>query len=174
MNKGKIITVFGSSKPKPGEAAYETAHQVGKSLAEAGFGLCNGGYGGTMEAGAKGTKEGGGKTIGVTCTIFGRSGPNAFLDEIIETNDLHTRLTRLIDIAEGYVVLPGGSGTLVELSLVWELVAKKLMAPRPIILMGEFWKPVIEIAATERPKSLAFIQYAHSPAEAVRLLAQGM
>jgi uncharacterized protein (TIGR00730 family) len=174
MNHNKIITIFGSSKPKPGEESYERAYLVGKTLAEAGFGICNGGYGGTMEAGSKGAKDVGGVTIGITCNIFGRSGPNAFLDEIIETNDLHTRLTKLIDIACGYVVLPGGSGTLVELSLVWELVAKKLITQKPIILMGDFWKPVIEIAAIERPKSLAFIQYAHTPADVVRILTEVM
>jgi hypothetical protein len=165
-----VVTIFGSSKPKPGEPAYQLAYDLGKSLAKAGFTVCNGGYGGTMEAGSKGAKDAGGKTIGVTCNIFGRSGPNAFLDDIIETDNLHTRLTKLIDLAGAYIVLPGGSGTLVELSLVWEMVAKKLMNHKPIILMGDFWQPVIEITATERPKTLNLIQYAKTAAEAVKLL----
>lgn len=171
MKNEKIITVFGSSKPLPGETAYQTAYEVGRSLAMAGFTVCNGGYGGTMEAGARGAKDAGGKTIGVTCGIFGRSGPNVFLDEIIETDSLYPRLTKLIELGQGYIVLPGGSGTLVELSLVWEMVAKKLMGPKPIVLMGHFWKPVIEVSAIERPKTVELIRYAQNADDAVKLLA---
>ncbi|NLE28736.1 MAG: LOG family protein [Phycisphaerae bacterium] len=170
MKNGNIITVFGSSKPQPGEAAYKTAYELGRALASAGYTVCNGGYGGTMEAGARGAKDAGGRTIGVTCGIFGRSGPNAFLDKIIETDSLYPRLTKLIELGDGYIVLPGGSGTLVELSLVWEMVAKKLMCPKPIVLMGDFWKPVIDISAIERPKTVELIQYAHSVEDAVKRL----
>jgi uncharacterized protein (TIGR00730 family) len=169
MKSDKIITIFGSSRPLPGEPAYQKAYEVGRSLAMAGYTLCNGGYGGTMEATAKGAKDAGGKTIGVTCDLW--SGPNAFLDEVFHTDSLYPRLMKLIDLGQGYVVLPGGSGTLVELSLVWEMVAKKIMSPKPIVLMGDFWKPVIEVSAIERPKTVELVRYAYNADEVVKLLA---
>jgi hypothetical protein len=58
----------------------------------------------------------------------------------------------------------------VELSLVWEMIAKKMMAPKPIVLMGDFWKPVIDVTATERPKTLELVRYAQTADEAVKLL----
>jgi uncharacterized protein (TIGR00730 family) len=169
MKNEKIITIFGSSRPLPGEPAYQKAYEVGHALAMAGYTICNGGYAGTMEATAKGAKDAGGRTIGVTCNLW--SGPNAFLDEIIPTNSLYPRLTKLIELGQGYVVLPGGSGTLVELSLVWEMVAKKIMSMKPIVLMGDFWKPVIEVSAIERPRTVELVRYAYSADEAVKLLA---
>jgi uncharacterized protein (TIGR00730 family) len=168
----KIITIFGSSKPQEGEPAYRSAYELGFELASAGWTICNGGYGGTMEAAAKGAKDAGGSTIGVTCNIFGRSGPNPFLDQVIETNDLFTRLTRLIEIGQAYVALPGGSGTLLELTLVWELVAKRLMDPKPIILLGRFWETVIATAAIERPKSKDTVSIAENVPQVIKLLAE--
>ncbi|MCK4850323.1 MAG: hypothetical protein KAT11_03175, partial [Phycisphaerae bacterium] len=73
MVQGRIITVFGSYEPKTGSAEYEQAYQVGYELAKAGFVVANGGYAGTMEASAKGAKEAGGETIGVSCRAFARS-----------------------------------------------------------------------------------------------------
>jgi uncharacterized protein (TIGR00730 family) len=171
MNE-KIITLFGSSQPKEGEPAYRSAYDLGFALATAGWTVCNGGYGGTMEAAAKGAKDAGGSTIGVTCTIFGRSGPNPYLDRVIETCDLFTRLTQLIELGQAYVVLPGGSGTLVELAIVWELIAKRLMAPKPAILLGNFWKTVIETAALERPKSKNTVAIAENIPHVLELLAK--
>jgi uncharacterized protein (TIGR00725 family) len=168
MKNEKIITVFGSSRPGPGEEAYRVAYEIGRSLARAGYTVCNGGYGGTMEAGAKGARDAGGRTIGVTCDLW--SNPNAFLDEIVHTDSLYPRLTKLIELGHGYIVLPGGSGTLVELSLVWEMIAKKMMTAKPIVLMGDFWKPVIDVTATERPRTVELIRYAKTADEAVKLL----
>jgi hypothetical protein len=66
--KAKIVTVFGSSAPQPLSPAYRDAYELGRGIAAAGWILCNGGYGGTMEAAAKGAVEAGGHTIGVTCS----------------------------------------------------------------------------------------------------------
>ena len=70
----KTITIFGTGRAKAGDAAYELAYELGKMLAEAGFTVTNGGYGGTMLAAAKGAAEAGGRTIGVTCSAFKRQG----------------------------------------------------------------------------------------------------
>jgi len=166
----KTVTIFGSSKPKPGQPAYQDAYQLGLALADAGFDVCTGAYAGTMQAAAHGAKDAGGTTSGVTCKMFARSGPNPYIDHVLEAPDLFRRLEILINQAHAFVVLPGGSGTLVELAMVWELIAKRLIQPRPIILYRQFWNPVIEAAATERPKSKNVIQFADSPRQVVELL----
>jgi len=168
----KIITLFGSSQPQETDPLYRTAYEVGHALASAGWTVCNGGYGGTMEAAARGAKEAGGSTIGVTCTIFGRSGPNAFLDRIEETCDLFNRLTKLIELGEAFLVFPGGSGTLVELALAWELVTKRLIPQKPVILLGRFWESVVETTAIERPRSKEYIFFADTPGDVVKILAE--
>lgn len=145
MAHGKrfVVTVFGSSKPREGDAEYETAQEVGRRLAEAGFTVCNGGYGGIMEASARGAKEAGGVTIGVVARIFSTVS-NPFIDRKIVENSLVDRLMKLIELGDAYVVLKGGTGTLVELALVWELMNKRLAAEKPIVVVGSFWSPVIK------------------------------
>ena len=104
------ITVFGSSRPAPGDALYYQAYVLGAAIASSGWILVNGGYGGTMEASAAGARSEDGMTIGVTCEGFDREDPNPHIDRVVHTRDLGERLARLIDEADGYVVLPGGIG----------------------------------------------------------------
>lgn len=141
-------------------------------MGRAGYTVRNGGYGGTMEASARGTKDAGGTVVGVTCKVFDRSGPNAYNDRVDTADDLYQRLAKLIEGADACVVLPGGSGTLVELAMVWELVAKRVISSRPIILYGRFWEQVIELAAKERPRTARLVQVANSPQQVVRLVRQ--
>lgn len=128
----RIITVFGSYEPGAGSAEYEQAYEVGYELAGAGFVVANGGYAGTMEASAKGAKEADGGTIGVTCRAFGRSKVNDYIDREIETANLQERLETLIELGSGYVVLPGGTGTLTELAYAWEMMNKGFIAGRDV------------------------------------------
>jgi uncharacterized protein (TIGR00730 family) len=167
---GRIVTIFGSSKPREDEVPYREAHDLGAALARTGWTICNGGYGGTMEAAAKGAKAAGGATIGVTCTLFDRPGPNAFIDEVVETCDLFVRLQHLVRLGQAYIVLPGGSGTLVEFAIVWELVAKRICPPKPIILYSRFWESVVETTCRERPRSREYIHFAESPAQVLHIL----
>ncbi len=136
-----VITVFGSSRPQPGSQAYETAQALGAALAKSGFVVANGGYGGTMEATARGAREAGGTTIGVTAEAF-RSKANPWIEKEIRVQDWQARLFKLIELGAGYVALPGGTGTLVELSVVWEWVNKGFIEPRPLVLLGDYWLPV--------------------------------
>lgn len=151
-----IVTVFGSSQPAPLTPAYQAAYELGRAIAAAGWTLCNGGYGGTMEAAARGAVEAGGHTIGVTCAAFGgRSGPNAYIRQEVPTFDLLTRLNTLVRLGWAYVVLPGGTGTLLELALVWELLNKSLLRRRaPLILLGEHWGALVGLILREQPDSL--------------------
>ena len=141
----RIITIFGSYEPAPGSAEYEQAYQVGLHLGRAGFTIANGGYAGTMEASAKGAKEAGAKTIGVTCSAFRRSQANQYIDEAIQTANLRDRLEKLIELGSGYVVLPGGTGTLTELAYSWELINKGFLTGRKLVILGDFWQPVIKL-----------------------------
>jgi hypothetical protein len=138
------IVIFGSSKPKPDSPNYIQAFELGKSLALAGYQITNGGYGGTMEASAKGASENGAKVTGVTCDIFERKGHNSFLENEIRTPDLKSRLETLIELGDAYVVLPGSTGTLLELAMAWELLNKGFMGQKPIVCLSDFWKPVID------------------------------
>ena len=88
----KTIVIFGSSQPESDSQEYHLAYQMGEILGKNGFIIANGGYGGTMEAAAKGAKSMEGKTIGVTCAAFGRKGPNQWIDKEIRTANLGERL----------------------------------------------------------------------------------
>jgi hypothetical protein len=141
--KRTVISVFGSSRPREGEPEYAEARALGTALARAGFVICNGGYGGIMEATARGAKEVGGETLGVTVQSFSRT-PNRWLDIEISRTTLVERLSELVDKGDGYVILKGGTGTLLELAYVWEFINKRLMREKPILILGDFWSKVVE------------------------------
>lgn len=174
MPDNTVITVFGSSKPREGDEGYAIAHDLGRAIAEQGWTLCNGGYGGTMEAGARGAVEAGGKTIGVSCAAFGRDGVNRWVQDEIVTGDLNERLDKLIQLGQGYVVLPGSTGTLLELAAVWELTNKRFFRGKLIVLLGDYWQPVLDAVAQESSEPLACITHAATPDDAVRSLRDSM
>jgi len=158
MTSQRIVTVFGSAAPRSGEQLYETARQLGAGLARLGLTVCNGGYGGTMEATARGAREAGGHTIGITCRALDRPGANAYIREVIETGTLLERLETLLRLGRAYVVLPGGTGTLAELALCWEMRNKGLIeAARPLVLLGDWWRPVVDCVARVQPADLVTI-----------------
>ncbi len=146
MNKQskQTVVVFGSSQPKPGSSNYECAQKLGVAIAQAGYVLANGGYSGTMAGSAQGAKSVDGKTIGITCKIFNRNGKNEWIDEEIYTENLNQRLDKLIELGDAYITLPGSTGTLLELAMVWELMNKKFLPQRPFFCLGDYWKPVVE------------------------------
>jgi uncharacterized protein (TIGR00725 family) len=162
------VSVFGTSRARPGEPAFAVAEQTGRALAQAGFVVANGGYGGTMLAGAKGAAEAGGTVVGVTCSAFKRSVPNEYLTREIRTASLDERLSTLVDIGQAYIVLPGGTGTLLELATVWELKNKKFLdLHKAIVLLGEFWTPLVDLIAMDDPRSAEKIAVVQEPVEAV-------
>ncbi len=169
--KSQIVTVFGSSALEPGHPDYQTAYQLGRAVAQEGWILCNGGYGGSMEAAAKGAMEVGGHTIGVTCRgLRRRRGPNPYIKQEVPTFNLLTRLETLVRLGNAYVVLPGGTGTLLELALVWELLNKGLLRPgAPLILLGEFWMPLDALIRRQQPDAVQPV-VADGPAQAVALV----
>ena len=166
----KTIAIFGTGRAKLGDAAYELAYETGKLLAQAGFTITNGGYGGTMLAVAKGAVEAGGKIIGVTCSAF-KGTANKYISREIVTDSLDERLDTLIKMGQGYVVLPGGTGTLLELAKVWELKNKGFLeTDKPIILVGRFWRGLVDLIAADDPDSGRHIKLADGPRQVVELI----
>lgn len=140
---GKVITVFGSSRPREGDADYEQARALGAALGKSGLTVCSGGYGGVMEAVSRGTKEAGGKTLAVTAEFF-RARANRWVDEEIRVTTWQDRLFELIRLGDAYVACKGGTGTLVELAVVWEMLNKRVMEGKPFVTLGGFWEPILE------------------------------
>lgn len=169
--KDRTITIFGTANAKSSEPAYELAYETGKLLARAGFTIANGGYGGTMLAAAKGAAEVGGETIGVTCSAFEGSKANEYISREIVAKSLDERLDTLIKLGQAYVVLPGGTGTLLEMAKVWELKNKGFIkANKPIILVGGFWKPLVDLIAGEDPESGKYVRQADGPRQVVEMI----
>jgi uncharacterized protein (TIGR00730 family) len=139
----KIVTVFGSSRPRENDPHYAQAHSLGAALASKGFIVCSGGYGGVMEAVSRGAKDSGGRTLGITARFF-KSSVNRWIDEEVRMNSWQERLFALIDRGHAFVACPGGTGTLVELAVVWEMLNKRAMAGKPLVVLGDFWKPIID------------------------------
>ena len=133
--KIRRVTVLGSGTVKEKSPIYQQALKLGKALAEADLTVYHGGYGGVMEAVARGCKNAGGRNVGVT---IGKSlsHANKWADAEIKKPSWQTRLFELIEMGDAYVFLDGATGTLNELFFVWEMTNKKLLN-KPIILLGK-------------------------------------
>jgi uncharacterized protein (TIGR00730 family) len=173
QTRGAVISVFGSSAPQPGSAAYQVAYQVGRLLAKRGFNVATGGYGGTMSAVSQGASETGGHAIGVTCDQieqFRPLGPNQWLGEEVRYANLEQRLIHLVRRNEGIIVLPGGIGTLSEMALAWSYLQVGEITPRPLVLLGEQWRKTISDFSDPhyvRPRHLSLMSFAATAQDAV-------
>lgn len=139
----KIVTIFGGSKCGEDSPEYQDALDLGRNLAEAGFTICTGGYLGIMEAASRGAREKGGRVLGIVMNQF-KSEPNRFLTDKVATDHFYDRLQNLITRSVGFVALRGGMGTVTEISLVWNKLQTGVLAARPLVLVGECWKPVVD------------------------------
>lgn len=148
-----IVSVFGSSSPTPGDPDYTAGIELGRALAELGLHVQTGGYMGLMEAVSRGASEAGGHVIGVTSRAIERFRPsqaNRFVAEEIKTETLAERLAYLTQSASIAIVLPGGVGTMTELSLVWNQVMVGELEPKPIIAVGAPWERILEAISDPR------------------------
>ncbi len=138
----RIVTIFGGSKCRAGDAAYEQARRAGQLLAEAGYTLCTGGYLGVMEAASLGARERGGRVLGIVMNQF-KSEPNRYLTDKVATSHFYERLQHLITRSVAFIALRGGMGTVTEISLVWNKLQTRIIEPRPLVLLGDCWPPVV-------------------------------
>ncbi len=172
------VTVFGGSQPKPNSAAYADALLLGRLLAQAGHTVLTGGYIGSMEAVSRGANEAGGHDIGVTCREIERwrdVGANAWVQEERKFDTLRQRLDALIDGCEAAIALPGGPGTLTEISLMWNLMIVDAIPRKPLILIGNGWRSIFDQAYTQLSdyfvnNQRALIQFSPEIHAAVQLL----
>lgn len=171
--KRRTISVFGSSAPQPGSAAFGEAQQVGRLLAEAGFAVATGGYSGTMTAVSQGACEAGGHVIGVTCDQieqFRPIGPNRWVKEEIRYPTLRERLLHLVTQSDGMLVLPGGIGTLSEMTLAWSFLQVGEVAAQPLVLLGLVWRETVQAFYSPeyvRKKDMALLFFADDVGTAV-------
>jgi len=147
----KTITVFGSAKPTEGEEQYKTAYLLGRLLAENGFNVCTGGFNGIMEAVSKSVRESNKEAIGVTVKDWGKS-PNKYLTKEIKCDTLFDRIKKLIEMGDGFIILQGGTGTLLELASVWELSNKGMMDHKPIACYSSMWQGIVSIMNLQMEK----------------------
>ena len=141
------ISVFGGSQPKEGDSAYNEAMELGRLLAQRGHKVLTGGYIGTMDAVSRGASEAGGHVIGVTCEEIEKwrnVGPNRWVKEEWRKKTLVERLQALIVGSDAALALPGGPGTLTEISLMWNLMVVESLHRRPLILIGSGWQSVLD------------------------------
>lgn len=137
------VTVFGSSQPKPADPNYEAAQKLGRLLGSAGHRVLTGGYIGTMEAVSRGASIAGAHVIGVTCRQieeFRPGKPNHWVKEERRYEYLSERIIALIEGCDAAIALPGGPGTLTEISTMWNLLLIGAIPPRPLILIGPGWE----------------------------------
>src|SRR6184192_1628490 len=168
----RIVTIFGGSKCRETDFEYAQALSVGELLADAGYTICTGGYSGVMEAASRGAHERGGRVIGVTMNQF-KSEPNRYLTEKFPSAHFYERLQRLIVRSVGYVALRGGMGTVTEISLVWNKMQTHVLEPRPLVLLGDCWPPVVRewqqhLAVTDADVNI--LNFARTPEEAVTII----
>jgi uncharacterized protein (TIGR00730 family) len=162
--------------PHAHEPDYIAAQAVGRALGEAGFCVMTGGYAGVMEAASRGAAEANAHVIGVTTVqleLIRNQGCNQWVKDEIKYPTLRERLLHLITEADGYVVMPGGVGTLNELITVWELMRVGDIRARPLICYGAYWQHTLaELKKSPYvpPHYWNLIEFADRPEEAVAKL----
>jgi uncharacterized protein (TIGR00730 family) len=137
------ITVFCSSASIAGDPAYTQAMRLGKLIAVAGHTVLTGGYIGSMEAVSRGAAEAGGRVIGVTCDEIESWRPvrsNPWVQEERRFATIRQRLFALIESCDAALALPGGIGTLAEVSVMWSHMQTGAIQTRPLVLIGQGWQ----------------------------------
>ncbi|MCC2659813.1 MAG: Rossman fold protein family [Arthrobacter sp.] len=178
---GQAVSVFGSARTKPGSTFYDMGVEVGRKLAEAGVAVITGGGPGSMEAANRGAVEGNGVSVGLGIELPFEQGLNQWVDLGINFRYFFARKTMFVKYAQGFIVLPGGLGTLDELFEAMVLVQTQKVTSFPIVLLSSaFWGPMLEwIKGTlvaegmVSEKDLDLIQVVDTPEEAVNFVLHG-
>jgi len=143
---GPCVSIFGSARTKPENPYYGLASEVAKKLTDQGFGIITGGGPGIMEAGNKGAREGGGKSVGLNIELPFEQSSNPFIDHDKNLNFdyFFVRKVMFVKYSQGFVVLPGGFGTLDELFESLTLIQTFKIGKFPIVLVGtSYWTGLI-------------------------------
>ena len=144
---GPCISVFGSARTQPDNKYYQLGVEVSELLAKGGYGVITGGGPGIMEAGNKGARQGGGKSVGLNIDLPFEQNHNPYIDpeHNLEFDYFFVRKVVFVKYAQGFVVLPGGFGTLDEMFEALTLIQTKKINERPVVLIGsDYWKGLFD------------------------------
>lgn len=171
---GPCVTVFGSARYKEGHEHYETTRQIGRGLANAGFTVMTGGGPGLMEAANRGAKEAGGTSVGCAIQLPFEQALNPYLDRVLEVKYFFVRKVALVKYSFGFVVVPGGMGTMDELFEALTLIQTHKIEDFPVVVVGkDYWhalhhllKDMAESGSID-PNDLKLVAFTDSVEEAV-------
>ncbi len=144
---GPCVSIFGSARTKPGDKYYELTVRVAEKIVESGYGVITGGGPGIMEAGNKGAHLGGGTSVGLNIELPFEQHDNPYIDsdKILDFDYFFVRKVMFVKYSQGFVVMPGGFGTLDELFEAMTLIQTHKSEKFPIILVGKsFWQGLID------------------------------
>ena len=172
---GPAVSVFGSARIQPDHPAYALTEEIGRRLVEAGFAVITGGGPGLMEAANKGAAEAGGLSVGLGIELPREQGLNRWVGLGVDFRYFFARKTMFVKYAQGFIVMPGGFGTLDELFEALTLVQTGKVTSFPIVLVGtEFWGGLSDwvrgsllAAGTISPSDLDLVTVTDDPAVAV-------
>ncbi len=177
---GPCVTIFGSARTKPGDTYYELAVTTSKKISEAGYGIITGGGPGIMEAGNRGAHLAGGTSVGLNIELPFEQHDNPYIDDdkSLDFDYFFVRKVMFVKYSQGFVVMPGGFGTLDELFEAITLIQTNKIARFPIILVGTaFWEGLIDWiknkmleAGNISPKDLDLIKLVDSAEEVVEII----
>jgi uncharacterized protein (TIGR00730 family) len=177
-----LVSVFGSARLKPDHPYYQLAVQVSKELVKHGFNILTGGGPGIMEAANKGAQEQKGASVGVAIELPNEQCSNNFIDkgQLKTFRHFFVRKVMFLKYAHGFVVMPGGFGTLDELFEAITLVQTKKTEPFPIVLLGkEYWKGLVDwiktVLINEKvisPEDLELFHVTDDPVEAAKIIVE--
>ncbi|MGW0661344.1 LOG family protein [Streptodolium elevatio] len=175
---GKAVAVFGSARTPPTSPEYALGEQVGKALVEAGYAVITGGGPGAMESANKGAQEAGGTSVGLGIELPFEQGLNPYCDIELIFRYFFVRKTMFVKYAQGFVVLPGGIGTLDELFEALTLVQTRKVTHFPLVLIGRgYWSGLLDwlrdsvvAGGKASPKDLDLIHVTDDIEEAVRII----
>jgi uncharacterized protein (TIGR00730 family) len=139
------VTIFGSARVREGHPAYTAAVETGRQFAQAGFAVVTGGGPGVMEAANRGAKEGGGQSVGFNIELPHEQGSNPYLDVSLTFRHFYARKTMFVKAAEGFVIFPGGFGTLDEFFEALTLIQTGKVLHFPVVLFdSDYWAGLLD------------------------------
>jgi uncharacterized protein (TIGR00730 family) len=142
---GSAVTIFGSARIDAQNPIYQKAYDLAALFVKNGFAVITGGGGGVMEAANKGASDAGGRSVGLNIRLPYEQIPNPFANVKLEFNYFFIRKLMFVKYASAYIALPGGYGTLDEVSEVMTLIQTKRVKPFPVILVGrDYWSGLLD------------------------------
>ena len=174
---GPAISVFGSARTKPEDPTYRVAMDVGAGLARAGYAVITGGGPGMMEAANRGCHEAGGTSVGLGIELPHEQGMNEYVDLGVNFRYFFARKTMFVKYSQGFIVMPGGFGTMDELFESATLVQTGKIRSFPVVLVGtDYWSGLVDWirssmveAGMISPGDVDLLHVVDDPEEAVRL-----